>query len=110
MCSGGGDHECVEDLVEAEGARPRVWPMPRVDDRARGVEDPAGCEQREWGGVEDAQELGQGNHGEPSEGEVAARNGGARHVDPAERKRHSDRSPCPGANQHEPSDRAMHED
>ena len=44
---GGGDHQRVEDLVEAEHVRPRVRPAQRVDDGAGRVQQAAGGEQQQ---------------------------------------------------------------
>src|SRR5215213_6653044 len=43
----GGDHERVEELVEAEGPRPRVGAPGRVDRRPEGVQDAADEEEHE---------------------------------------------------------------
>src|SRR6478735_11875913 len=40
------EREGVEDLVEAEPARPRVGPLGAVDDAARGVEQTAEADER----------------------------------------------------------------
>src|SRR5690606_399974 len=41
----GGDHQQVEDLVVAEGARAGVGPLQRVDQRAQPVQQPARRDQ-----------------------------------------------------------------
>src|SRR5215216_958940 len=74
---GGGDDERVEDLVEAEGGRPRVRAPQGVDDGAERVEQPAGGEEDERRDAERPRELGHRDDGHPTQGEV-----GRGHEDP----------------------------
>ena len=100
----------MEDLVEAERARPRVRPLARVDDGAGRVEDAAGGEERHRHGVELAHELRRGDEREPPEHDVAARDDGPRRVDPAEAEHDAGDRPRPGADEQHPRDGTVDDD
>ena len=97
--SGRRDHERVEELVEAEDARPRVGPLARVDDGAGRVEQPAGQEQgrRRRAGL--AEDLGQRDHDHPADADVGQRDGQPRRVDPRDAERDAEQRAGPDADQ-----------
>ena len=66
----GQDHEHVEDLVEAERARPRVRAAEREDDRADGVEHAAGGDQDHRRQRQRLRQLREADHRDPAERDV----------------------------------------
>src|SRR5581483_6081866 len=103
----GEDHERVEDLMKAKPSGPRIWPLTRVDDCARGVEQAGTGEQGQRLRTEPVEQFGQRENGHPPEREVAARDHSTRGVDPTKRERDASRRPRPRYPENHTSERPV---
>ena len=92
----------MEDLVEAEHTRPGVWPLQRIDDCTKRVEQTSAEDQAETDAAEVVQQLRERDGGRPTDDDVYSGEERPRDLDRQPFQRHADdcTTPC-GAENHD---------